>query len=151
MPPKISVTELKKLIDQQASMALMDVRDRGEYYNAHIPNSHTVPRPQLERRMPALVTFRGTPIIVYDDDERRASLATATLKLMGYDNVSVLEGGINRWASEGQPTEWGTYVQRRDFGARIRVEQKVPEMDAKELHDRLGRGEEIVILDTRTP
>ncbi|MCH8088406.1 MAG: hypothetical protein IH955_00140 [Chloroflexi bacterium] len=151
MPLKISVTELKKLVDQQASMALMDVRERGEYYNAHIPNSHTVPRPQLERRMPALVTFRGTLIIVYDDDERRASLAAATLKLMGYDNVSVLEGGINRWASEGQPTEWGTYVQRRDFGARVRVEQKVPEMDAKELHDRLGSGEEIVILDTRTP
>ena len=89
--------------------------------------------------------------MVCDDDGRRAQLASATLERMGYRKVSVLAGGINRWVTEGHPTEWGTNVPSKDFGERMEVEHHVPEIEAVELEERVRRGDKIVILDTRTP
>jgi rhodanese-related sulfurtransferase len=70
---------------------------------------------------------------------------------MGYTGVSILEGGINRWTTEGYPTQWGTNVPSKDFGEMIEVVHRVPEIEATELHQRMERGDKLVILDTRTP
>jgi rhodanese-related sulfurtransferase len=63
----------------------------------------------------------------------------------------VLDRGINRWASLDYPTEWGVNVPSKDFGEKIEVVHHVPEIDAEELHQRIERGDKLVILDTRTP
>jgi rhodanese-related sulfurtransferase len=70
---------------------------------------------------------------------------------MGYRQVSVLDGGINRWVSRDYPTEWGSNVPSKDFGEKVEVVHHVPELEATELHERLARGDKLVILDTRTP
>ena len=57
-----------------------------------------------------------------------APLAAATLEAMGYTQVHVLEGGLNRWTTEGHPTEWGVNVPSKDFGERMSVEHQVPEL-----------------------
>ena len=63
----------------------------------------------------------------------------------------MLDGGINRWSVEGYPTEWGTNVISKDFGEKVEVVHHVPEIEATELHERIERGDKLVILDTRTP
>ena len=75
----------------------------------------------------------------------------ARLESLGYSNVSVLDRGINRWASLDLPTEWGVNVPSKDFGEKVEVVHHVPEIDATELHERIERGDKLVILDTRTP
>ncbi len=40
-------------------------------------------------------------------DGRNATLAGATLKAMGYQNVAVLEGGMAAWQAAGLPLEKG--------------------------------------------
>ena len=107
MPEKMTAAALKSLLDAQGTCALIDVREPGEYNDAHIPGASLVPRRQLEYRMTRLVPFAGTQVIVCDDDGRRAPLAAATLERMGFRRVAVLEGGINRWTTDGYPTEWG--------------------------------------------
>ena len=62
-----------------------------------------------------------------------------------------LDGGINRWVTQEYPTEWGVNVPSKDFGEKVEVVHHVPEIDAVELNERIESGEEIVILDTRTP
>ena len=94
---------------------------------------------------------KGEQLVICDDDGRRAALAAATLAHMGYSNVSVLDRGINQWSTEGYPTEWGSNVISKDFGERMEVEHHVPEIEATELHERIERGDKLVILDTRTP
>ena len=96
--------------------ACIDVREPGEYNSSHIPGVSLLPRRLLEFDLPLAVPFAGTRVVVCDDDGRRAALAAATLESMGYSNVAVLEGGINRWVSESHPTEWGTNVPSKDFG-----------------------------------
>jgi rhodanese-related sulfurtransferase len=148
---KISPEELKRLLSGSSSFALIDVREAGEYNSSHIPGASLISRRQLEFHMPLAVPFKGTPVIVCDDDGRRAQLAAATLERLGYRQVSVLDGGINRWVTHDYATEWGMNVPSKDFGEKVEVVHHVPELTAMELHDKIARGEKLVILDTRTP
>ena len=116
MPGEISPQELQKMLDGDAPFALIDVREPGEYNSTHIPWSSLIPRRLLESQMAESVPFKGVPVVVCDDDGRRAALAAKTLETMGYAQVSVLSGGINWWVSQNQPTEWGSNVPSKDFG-----------------------------------
>jgi len=143
--------ELRSLLSSQKEFALLDVRDAGSYNSAHIPGASLLPRHRVEYDLPALVPFRGAPLIFCDDAGQQASLSATTARRMGYTRVSVLEGGINRWTSLDFPTEWGTNVPSKDFGERMEVEYRVPEIDSIELKQRIDSGEKLVIMDTRTP
>src|SRR5262249_60204530 len=64
--------------------ALIAVREAGEYNSSHIPGASLIARRQLEYQVPLAVPFKGTPIVVCDDDGRRARLAAATLERLGH-------------------------------------------------------------------
>ena len=151
MPTTISPQSLDTLLKGSSPFALIDVRETGEYNNAHIPGASLIPRRDLESQIADAVPHAATPVVLCDDDARRATLAAATLEWLGYTDVSVLDGGINRWVTQEYPTEWGVNVPSKDFGEKVEVVHHVPEIDAVELHERIESGEEIVILDTRTP
>ena len=151
MPKQIAPATLRFLQDEASMHALIDVREPGEYNAAHIAGASLLPRRQIEFRMERLVPSRGVQIVVCDDDRRRAALAARTLERMGYSRVGVLDGGINAWVTAGFPTEWGMNVPSKDFGEMVEVRHHVPTIEATELERRLRGGEEIVILDSRTP
>jgi rhodanese-related sulfurtransferase len=150
-PPSIDTTTLAQRLEAGATLALVDVREHGEYNLAHIPGASSVPRRQLETRLGRLVPWRGVEVVVCDDTGRRAALAAATMQRMGYTHVAVLAGGVNRWASEGRVTEWGMNVPSKDFGEKVEVQHHVPTIDADELARRQARGDALLIVDTRTP
>jgi len=151
MVREISAAALAQLLDTGSPLALIDVREHGEYNLAHIPGASSVPRRQLEARVGRLVPFRGVEVVVCDDTGRRAALAARTLERLGYTRVAVLEGGVNRWASQDRPTEWGMNVPSKDFGEKVEVQHHVPTIDADELARRQRRGDVLLIVDTRTP
>src|ERR687887_412894 len=147
----VSPEALKGLLEGGSTFALIDVREAGEYNSSHVPGASLIARRQLEFLMPDAVPFKGTPVILCDDDGRRAQLAAATVERMGYSHVSVLDGGINRWVTKGFATELGSNVPSKDFGEKVEVVHHVPEIEATELAERMARGDKLVILDTRTP
>ena len=151
MASLISPAALLDLMASDTPCACIDVREPGEYNSSHIAGVSLLPRRQLEFDLPQAVPFAGTRVVVCDDDGRRAALAAATLESMGYGNVAVLEGGINRWVSDNHPTEWGTNVPSKDFGEKVEVVHHVPEIEATDLQARMARGDKLCILDTRTP
>jgi rhodanese-related sulfurtransferase len=151
MTATIAPEALQTLLEGNSSFALIDVREAGEYNSSHVPGASLIARRQLEFSLPHAVPFRGTPIVLCDDDGRRAHLAAATAERQGYRHVSVLEDGINRWVTDGFSTEWGTNVPSKDFGEKVEVLHHVPEIEAKELAERMRKGEKFVVLDTRTP
>ena len=133
MATTISAKNLTTLMQGKSKFALIDVREVGEYNSSHISDSSLIPRKELEFRMEVSAPVKSEKIVICDDNGRRAGLAAATLERMGYSNVSVLDRGINQWATEGFPTEWGSNVISKDFGERIEVEHHVPESEAHEL------------------
>ena len=151
MVKQVSPEDLNTLLERGAKFALIDVREAGEYNSTHIPDSILISRRDLEFQMSTAVPVNNAQVVLCDDDGLRSELAAATLERMGYTNVSVLEGGINRWGIQNYPTEWGSNVISKDFGERMEVEHHVPEIESMELHERIERGDKLVILDTRTP
>jgi rhodanese-related sulfurtransferase len=151
MADRMSPEALKTLLTGKTPFAFIDVREAGEYNTSHIPGSCLISRRHLEFQLPLAVPYKGTHVILCDDDGRRAPLAAATVERMGYHQVSVLDGGINRWVSRDYPTEWGSNVPSKDFGEKVEVVHHVPELEATELHERMVRGDKLVILDSRTP
>src|SRR4029453_12003928 len=105
MADTITPAALDSLLKSNTRFAFIDVREAGEYNSSHIPGASLLPRRQLEFQMRLAVPCTGTPVVVCDDDGRRAPLAAATLERMGYTRVSVLDGGINRWVSQNYATE----------------------------------------------
>src|SRR5512138_2320682 len=117
MAATIAPASLKSLLEGKTPFALIDVREAGEYNSSHIPGSSLIARRQLEFAVPQAVPFKGTPLVVCDDDGRRAALAARTLERLGYRQVSVLDGGINRWVTDGMPTEWGMNEITSPYGS----------------------------------
>ena len=151
MVDRMTPEALKNLLASKEPFACIDVREAGEYNSSHIPGSSLLSRRHLEFQLPLAVPHKDTHVILCDDDGRRAPLAAATVERMGYHHVSVLDGGINRWVSQDYSTEWGSNVPSKDFGEKVEVVHHVPELDATELHERIARGDKLVILDSRTP
>src|SRR5207237_1203976 len=118
---------------------------------ADLPGSSSLPRRLVEARLERLVPCKSVQLVVCDDDGQRALLAARTAERKGYERVAVLDGGVNRWASQSLPTEWGMNVPSKDFGEKVEVQHHVPTIDADELARRQRRGEDLLILDTRTP
>src|SRR5207249_7570245 len=116
MSATIASAALKSLLEGKEPFALIDVREAGEYNSSHIPGASLIARRQLEFQLPQAVPFKGTPVVVCDDDGRRARLAAATLERMGYRQGSVLDGGINRWVTDGLAPERGSKVPSKDRG-----------------------------------
>ena len=151
MADMIAPKALQALLEGNSPFALIDVREAGEYNSSHIAGASFIARRQLEFVMPQSVPFPDTPVVLCDDDGRRARLAAVTVERMGYRHVSVLDGGINRWVTDGFSTEWGSNVPSKDFGEKVEKVHHVPEIEAKELAERMRKGEKFVILDSRTP
>ena len=151
MPIPIAPHDLQRRLDADAPFALIDVRDPPEYNASHIVGASLVPRRLLEFDLSDAVPHPDTPIVLCDDDERRVHFAAATAERMGYSDLAALSGGVNRWAFLELPTEWGVNVPSKDFGERVEVVHRVPEIDADDLQARIERGDPLVILDTRTP
>ncbi|KAK5619041.1 hypothetical protein CRENBAI_002948 [Crenichthys baileyi] len=80
---------------------LLDVRDRDQYDCCHIISAHSFPVAMLSRTMnpytKEVLEYKnalGKIIIVYDEDERIASLAATTMCERGFENLFMLCGGL---------------------------------------------------------
>ena len=150
-PGAISPDQLTTLLQQRDAHALLDVRERAAFERGHIFRATPLPRRLLETRLPMLVTAPGTLVVLYDDDGRIATLAAATLGEMGYTEVFVLTGGFDAWRAAGRPVVQGLNVPSKVFGEHVLHDRKTPEVTPLELSARMAQGQDMVIVDTRTP
>jgi rhodanese-related sulfurtransferase len=130
--------------------AVLDVRERGAYERGHIFRTTSLPRRQLETRLPPLVTAPATPIVVVDADGALAPLAAATITAMGYRDVRVLEGGLAAWRRAGRAVVQGVNVPSKVFGEHALHAMKTPQIPPHDLARRIERGDDMVIVDSRT-
>ncbi len=105
-------TEIEE-IDASTAAALVespdavfvDVRERDEWDEGHIPGAIHVPRGNLESRIENAVTDRSARIVLYCASGARSAFAAKTLEELGYDDVASLAGGFTDWKRNGFPTQ----------------------------------------------
>ncbi len=146
----IEPSTLQALLASETLHACIDVRERGEFAKAQIPGASPVNRGALEIRLPVMAPDRRVPVAVCCDDGRRSELAAATLTRMGYTDVRVLSGGLDRWQRQGLPVRSGWGVHGKEYGERVAHDDAVTHVSAVELARRRKAGEDVVVVDVRS-
>lgn len=98
---EISAQELKQRLQKHEELTLVDVREREEFVQGHIPDATFIPRGYLELQIEQHQSDRDKPVVVYCAGGVRSALAARNLKEMGYTNVISLIGGFNGWKNAG--------------------------------------------------
>ena len=98
LPPEMALADL-------ADYLVVDVREPHEVLQGFLPGAIHVPRGLLEFWLSRDPRFsdRSRPVLLYSGSGDRAVLAALSMKALGYTSVATLEGGIERWATEGLP------------------------------------------------
>lgn len=99
--------------------ALLNVRERGEFDCGHIFTATVLPRPLFEFRVEPVIPLKRLPVVLCDDDGRRAALAARTLETMGYEDVRLLADGVGAWQAAGLTFVEGTNVPSKAFGEHV--------------------------------
>lgn len=100
--PAISVQELKRKLDAREPIQLIDVREPFESEIAKINNARLIPLGELPDRLQEL--DRENYVVVHCHTGKRSAQAVQLLRGAGFRDVFNLEGGIDRWSDEIDPT-----------------------------------------------
>ena len=100
--PFMSLAELQTRIEAGGdALIVLDVREREAYEAGHIPGARLLPRGQLELRVNQDLPDPTRRIVVCCEFGRISTLATATLRQMGFQRAVALDGGIKAWREAG--------------------------------------------------
>jgi sulfur-carrier protein adenylyltransferase/sulfurtransferase len=98
---EISAQDLKQWMDEGEEIKVIDIRERDEFVQGHLPNATFIPRGFLELQIEQHQNDRSKPVVVYCAGGVRSALAARNLKEMGYERVISLIGGFNGWKNAG--------------------------------------------------
>jgi molybdopterin/thiamine biosynthesis adenylyltransferase/rhodanese-related sulfurtransferase len=101
---EIDAARTRELLTEDEPV-LIDVRERGEWDEGHIPGAVHVPRGHLESRVEGIVPDHSQPVILYCASGSRSALAAKSLEELGYETVYSLAGGYTDWKRNGHPFE----------------------------------------------
>jgi len=119
---------------------LVDVRERDEWDEGHIPGAVHVPRGNLESRIEGVVPDHSQPVILYCASGNRSALAAKSLEELGYETVYSLAGGYTDWKRNGNPFEVPRIlddVQRRRYSRHLLIPEVGEEGQLKLLDSKM--------------
>ena len=101
--PELGPADLKRRLDAGEPVVVVDVRDPDEYRDGHIEDAANISRGFLEFRIGTVAPEPTTPLVLYCQTGLRSMLAARQLKELGFENVTNLQGGFQKWAQSGLP------------------------------------------------
>jgi adenylyltransferase/sulfurtransferase len=103
--PEWTADDVRQRTSNGAGYTLIDVREKEEYREGHLPGAVSIPRGFLDMRIEETVPDKDAPIILYCAGGTRSLLAGRTLRELGYTNVVSMAGGFGGWKGAGHPWE----------------------------------------------
>jgi rhodanese-related sulfurtransferase len=146
----VTATQLKSMLHDGGEIALLDVREAGQFGESHPLFATPLPYSRLELDIGALVPRKSARIVLCDDDGKGASAPAAKrLQALGYTDVALLEGGNRAWSGAGYGLFKGVNVPSKLFGELVEHEYGTPRITAQELVRMKEAGEDFVLFDGR--
>jgi rhodanese-related sulfurtransferase len=107
--PRISIQELKTMMDKNDPVTIVDVQPKDIYATGHIKGALSLPYKSQMELEDVMALPEDRLIVVYCDcgpGEADSSDMAAQLKNFGYENVKVLKDpSIRGWRAAGYPME----------------------------------------------
>jgi rhodanese-related sulfurtransferase len=150
MSAMVDARTLSEWLHDGLEIALLDMREHGQYGESHLFFGVSLPYSRLELEAPRLVPRKATRIVVYDDGKLGvAERAAERLSQIGYTNLRVLEGGTGAWKRAGFNLYAGVNVPSKTFGELVEHACHTPRVSAAQLAAMQKSGTELVLLDGR--
>lgn len=107
----VDLKNLSPMVDAQtantlrtrADVLLLDVREKWEYDQGHIPGITLLPMAEVPNRLSEIP--HDKTVIVACHSGNRSSQVVAFLRQQGFTNIHDLQGGIAAWEKAGLPVE----------------------------------------------
>ncbi|MDV6013796.1 rhodanese-like domain-containing protein [Haloechinothrix sp. LS1_15] len=115
----MSVAEALELASSNPGARFIDVRTPGEFAAVHIPGSYNIPLELLREHSDELRTHHDDPVVLVCASGARADQAQKAVQDAGFDELRVLDGGINDWARSGGPVNTGSGVWSMERQVRL--------------------------------
>ena len=148
---EITPAGLKRQLLGQSELALIDVRERGAFAEAHLLFAVCVPLSTMELGIGDLVPRSDTPIVVVAEsaDDGLGRRGGERLGKLGYTDVRVLAGGVAAWRARGFEVFSGVNVPSKAFGEFVEQTYGTPHVTAREVKRMLDEGRDVVVVDSR--
>ncbi|WP_237216786.1 rhodanese-like domain-containing protein, partial [Falsiroseomonas oryziterrae] len=151
MAAKVTAQVLKGWLRDGGELAILDAREEGEFGASHLFWAVPCPLSQAEIRAPLLLPRRSVRVVCTDGGEGLADRLADVLRSLGCTDVHVLEGGTPAWKAAGYEVFSGVNVPSKAFGEWVEHHYGTPSVSAEELAAMQARGEDLLIVDSRTP
>jgi len=149
MTATVAPAALHAMLLDGAELALLDVREEGRFFHAHLLWAVNLPLSRLELKLADLVPRRDVRIVLCDDGDGLSERAAARLNALGWGDTTILEGGVPGWGAAGLEVFSGMNVPTKAFGEFVEHEYHTPSVSAEELKAMMDSGEKLVVLDSR--
>ncbi|WP_103308519.1 MULTISPECIES: cystathionine beta-lyase [unclassified Pseudomonas] len=150
MSQTLTPQQLQRWLFDGQEIALFDVREHGQYGEAHLFFGVNLPYSRLELEVRRLAPNLQVRLVLHDQDGGDlAARAAQRLQALGYVNVHILEGGADGWQAAGYQLFAGVHVPSKAFGEQVEAVRHTPHVSARQLAQWQARGEPLVILDGR--
>jgi len=105
--------ELQTKLSKNPPPVLLESLPAKYYLDGHLAGALHFPHDRARALAPALITDKARAVVVYcaSDTCQNSHIAAATLKTLGYANVSVYAGGKKDWSEAGLPLVPGGTAQ----------------------------------------
>jgi adenylyltransferase/sulfurtransferase len=98
--PEVDPQELRKRLDSDEALLLLDVREPFEWELARIEGARLVPLGELPQRIGEFESWRNRPVVVHCHHGGRGRSACELLRSHGFERVANLRTGIDGWSTE---------------------------------------------------
>ena len=100
---------LKKMIHEEASYVLVDLRSKEAATAGHIKGAVSIPAAELAAAKDAFPKDKSAPVILYNDGQASAE-AAKLVSSWGYKDTTVLNGGAKAWDGRFFPGDPGSKI-----------------------------------------
>ncbi len=145
----IDARMLKHWLHDGQEIALLDVREHGQYGESHLFYATPLPYSRLELDVARLVPRPSVRTVVCDGGDGVAERAAARLRALGYTQVAVLQGGTPAWRDAGYTLFAGVNLPSKTFGELVEHACHTPRITARALAALQAAGAPVAVLDGR--
>jgi rhodanese-related sulfurtransferase len=85
--------------DDWKKFLVIDARDAGQFAKSHIPGAINIEWRQVLAKRPSIP--KDKPVLIYCNSGSLSAQAGFALRVAGWDNLRILQGGFDEWRAKG--------------------------------------------------
>lgn len=140
-----------KWLDDGAELAILDLRSKEDHTGYGQPLfGKNLPADDLLEQIHLYVPRKGVRTVLVDGGDGRGADFASTLYDQGWEHIHALTGGFPAWLESGEAPGRALDIAGKDFSLAVKAERNTPAVTVQELKERREKGEDIIVIDTRT-